>query len=902
MKQNFHLSLGYLGFCVLLTTACLPKTQFGESTMGQALTTNFKIDASYPESETSNSFNVFLRGSVPTNIKTVRFFNGTTCANQIGAGSPSAFRGQLGIPVTFPSVSSTSYDISAKVVYFNNSESDCYEGIFVYKRTGTPSLTLLNATPASPSRDSTNPDDPTPVFQPLLKGLRSSTDITFVKLYKNSPNCSENPITPVDSSSYKISISDFLTGIKISLNENENTSLYIRGLLADDYLNREADSCHLLTSYNVDILSPNQPTTITHRYFYNSLQSSPSIEWTASTDTGNAPSGIKGYIYAVGFTNTTSDAEVIGWNTNPILGTSVILSGQFQEGKTYFVKVRAVDQAGNESATTVSHGWTVKTTNTPVISIKSPDTDNTIVANFITVAGTCVYGVNNKVRFQVSGGMNPIPDTNCGTNNQFSTIAQAIPLVANVRSVTATQYDGERDISAIRTLLYAPLSSFGTTLAAGNQHTCTTKEGSLYCWGSNSQHQLGVGDISGPFNTPLRVSHSNLNKPSFFFEQIGNGYSHSCGLSTDRIAYCWGDNTYWQLGNSLNFTTEPPTAAETPDDSPIPVKVNMSQVEGGTFKQISVGADHTCGLSDTNKVYCWGRQNKGQIGNRPAKPTAAAINDFISQVERPTLISIPGSATQISAGHSHSCALTSTGDIWCWGNNSHRQLGNPSKTSVTSRDPVIVVPGGQMEAGEKFKYVSAGSLHTCAITTNDDIFCWGARHNGALGITAANADVTNPSLRIKVTDNNSEVVKFKSVSAGGTIVNVEGTEGDTSASQSETPFNQHTCAISLQGKVYCWGKNKNLQLGINNSEPPPEEIPIPQKITLSGDDENINFSEVKTGYFHTCAKGMKYNTGKESYEETIFCWGGHENGKLGIGNINNNQASPTEIKSEDYNN
>ncbi|MEI7441268.1 MAG: hypothetical protein WCK43_06510, partial [bacterium] len=894
MKQNFHLSLGYLGFCVLLTTACLPKTQFSESTMGQALTTNFKIDSSYPQTETSNSFNVFLRGSVPTNIKTVRFFNGTTCASQIGTGSPSTFRGQYGIPVTLPSGVSTSYDISAKVVYFNNSESDCYEGIFVYKRTGTPSLTLLNATPASPSGLPSNPNNPSPVFQPVFKVLSSSSDINFVNLYQNSSNCSANPIIPVGSSSSKISISDFLAGIRINLTENTNTSIYIKGLLADEYSNKEADSCHLLTSYNVDISSPNPPATITHRYFYNSLQSSPSIEWTASTDTGNSPSGIKGYKYAVGLTDTTIDAGVVGWNTIPVISTSTIINGQFQEGKTYFVKVRAVDQAGNESATTVSHGWTVKTTNTPVLSIKSPDTDNTIVANFITVAGTCVYGVNNKVRFQVSGGMNPIPDANCGTNNQFSTLAQAIPLVANVRSVTATQYDGERDISSIRTLLYAPLSSFGTTLAAGNQHTCTTKEGSLYCWGDNSQRQLGVGDISGSLYTPLRVSHSNLNKPSFFFEQIGNGALHSCGLSTDRVAYCWGDNTYWQLGNSLNFSTEPPTATEVPADSPIPVKVNMSQVEGGTFKQISVGAEHTCGLSDTNKVYCWGRQNKGQIGNRPAKPPAATIDASQSQVERPTLISIPGSATQISAGHSHSCALTSTGDIWCWGNNSNRQLGNPSKTTSISRDPVIVVHGGQMEAGEKFKYVSAGSLHTCAITTKDDIFCWGARHNGALGITEATANVTNPSLRISVTEN-GEVVKFKSVSAGGTIVNFEGTgedrEGDTIAtSQSETPFNQHTCAISLQGKVYCWGKNKNLQLGINNSEPPPEQISTPQKITLSGGDENINFSEVKTGYFHTCAKGMKYNTDKEIYEETIFCWGSHANGKLGIGNINNDQA------------
>jgi alpha-tubulin suppressor-like RCC1 family protein len=330
----------------------------------------------------------------------------------------------------------------------------------------------------------------------------------------------------------------------------------------------------------------------------------------------------------------------------------------------------------------------------------------------------------------------------------------------------------------------------------------------------------------------------------------------------------------------------------------------MSQVEGGTFKQLSVGADHACGLSDTSKVYCWGRQNKGQIGNRPSPPPAASIDLSVSQVERPTLISIPASVTQISAGHSHNCALTTLGDIWCWGNNTFKQLGNPSKTAATSRDPVIVVPGGQMEAGEKFKFVSAGSLHTCAISTKDDIFCWGARDNGALGIAPAappNATVANPSIRIVVNKAGGEVIKFKSVSAGGTINNLERNfasplEGNlAAASKSESAFNQHTCAISTEGKVYCWGQNNNLQLGINDTDSPPEQTEVPSEIVLGGVDININFSEVKTGYFHTCAKGLK------DQEETVFCWGGYKSGKLGSGSlVDSDQASPTEITT--YNN
>lgn len=915
MKPNFYISIGFLGLCLLFTSGCLPSSKFAQTAAQPIVSNNFSVDYSFPESGSTNSFNAFLRGSAPINIKRIRFFNGPTCAAEIGSGFSSEFRGAIGIPITFPQGTVTTYNISAKVIYTTNKESDCLENIFEYKRTGTNIVTFLSATPASPSNVSVLNSLP-PLYQPLFKGTSSSNDIAFVRLYKNSDNCTQNPITPVGATDAKISRSTLIAGVKIDLDPDAITAIYAKGYLADDYQGKEADSCHLFTSYNVDITPPNFPATITHRYFF-PFKTSPSVTWTVSTDIGDEASGLKNYKYGIGFTDSPEDVGVVNWTETT--STSFMLNREFEEGKSYFVKVRAVDKAGNQSDIKVSHGWTVRTLNTPILAIKSPDADNTIVANFITIGGTCVYGIENgitnKIRFQVSGGMKPIPDAECAINNQFSTIAQAIPSVGNVRSVTATQNDGEKDTSSSRILIYSPLSSFGQSLAAGNQHTCTTKEGTLYCWGENDQRQLGVGDINGPLYLPLRASHSNLNKPSYFFEQIGNGDYHSCALSTDRLAYCWGDNRFWQLGNSLNFATEPLANPEEPNDSPVPVKVNMSQVEGGTFKEISVGSEHTCALSDTGKVYCWGRQNMGQIGNRPPLPASATPDAPASQVERPTLISIPGTINQISAGHSHSCALTSAGDIWCWGNNSHSQLGNPTKipkagvpASLFSRDPVIVVPSGQVDAGEKFKYVSAGSLHTCAITTKDDIFCWGARKDGALGIPMANGNITNPNTRINVVEN-GEVVKFKSVSAGGTIYNFERDLNDSllpegkvvdDADQSIAARNQHTCAISMQGKIYCWGQNNHLQLGNNDSdtiEPPTQPIATPKQITLTAIDENIIFSEVKTGYFHTCAKGVKND------KESIFCWGSFRSGKLGSGNGTvTDQASPVEIQSQDYSN
>ncbi len=879
MKQNFHLSLGYLGFCVLLTTACLPKTQFAQMVDGATSTSSFQVQTSYPDSGETLSNRPYLSGYATSKISYINFYIGTNCSGtSVGSGYRSGFMNEPGIQLTLnPSLSS--YDLSAKITY-TNLTTECLGKVFTYTKRSSNPVRLSSVSPSSPSNTTT----------PIFTGTLDSTFIEYVQLYSNA-TCT-SAMTPTGATSPLITSSTFQNGVTLNLPPNATTQIYAKAFLGDDYNKTEAVPCLLFTSYTIDT-TPSNPPVITNKFYYNSQDKSPIISWTIPND----PSGIKNYSYSIG---TTVDlADIIPWTDTTLTSVQVTKTGVFTEGIRYYVKIKATDNALNTSTIGIS-SWIMKT-NLPVLAITTPNANNVTVANLLTIAGTCISNPSNNsnpISFTTSEGVQSIANAEC-VNNFFKVQTKISAASGAQRSIVAIQSDGEINQSTQRTLSYAPLSSFGNTISAGLLHTCGTKDGSLYCWGLGIFGQLGIDSSSPLLNSgaykPTLTSHSNLNRNSYFFEQIGTGKYHSCGLSTDRIAYCWGANGSWQLGNSLIFKPDDIVETNTGGlSSTLPLKVNMSQVEGGTFKQISVGGNHSCGLSDTNKVYCWGANGKGQIGNKPKTPG----NDYI---QRPILVSIGANVTQISAGDFHTCALTSAGDIWCWGNNKYSQLGDPTKTDSFYRDPVLVAPGGNIHPGEKFKYVSAGSQHTCAISTEEDVFCWGARENGALGISADTLPVTHPYFRVSVnkTINNISIpVKFKSLSAGGTISrNIGGIgllDGEDPDIEPELARNQHTCAVSNEGEIYCWGQNNEGQLGINSTI----QTSTPTKVVLSGLDANTLFSEVKTGAFHTCAKGIK--NGKD----TNFCWGTWTNGALGLGadaaSGNYQFLIPTEITEDLY--
>ena len=228
-------------------------------------------------------------------------------------------------------------------------------------------------------------------------------------------------------------------------------------------------------------------------------------------------------------------------------------------------------------------------------------------------------------------------------------------------------------------------SSHATLIAAGTAHSCMIQSGAAYCWGNNSNGQLGDGSTTNS-TSPVPVYTGGV-LAGRTLTQIVAGGSSTCALDSTGLAYCWGLNTSGQLGN--NSTTQ----------SPVPVAVSTSGVLAGkTLTQLAAGNAHVCALDSTGTAYCWGSNGNGQLGiNSTTKslvPVAVSTSGVLSGV----------TLTQITAGFGHTCAVSSAGAAYCWGANGNGQLGNSSTTQ--SLVPVAVSTSGVL-SGVSLTQISA---------------------------------------------------------------------------------------------------------------------------------------------------------------------------------------------------
>jgi Regulator of Chromosome Condensation (RCC1) repeat protein/regulator of chromosome condensation (RCC1) repeat-containing protein len=182
------------------------------------------------------------------------------------------------------------------------------------------------------------------------------------------------------------------------------------------------------------------------------------------------------------------------------------------------------------------------------------------------------------------------------------------------------------------------------------------------------------------------------------FRQISTGMYHSCGVTYDNLAYCWGEDGVGQLGDgAFNTFRSRPVA-----------------VSGGLhFLMVSAGFDHSCGVTTVNQVYCWGSNSRGQLG----------IGSLGGDQSTPVLVSgqppLSLRFSFVSAGYVHTCAIHLSDSAWCWGNNDNGRLGNGTTTESPWPTPV--------QGGLSFRRISAGGYHTCGVTTGSRAYCWG-RH------------------------------------------------------------------------------------------------------------------------------------------------------------------------------
>jgi len=272
-------------------------------------------------------------------------------------------------------------------------------------------------------------------------------------------------------------------------------------------------------------------------------------------------------------------------------------------------------------------------------------------------------------------------------------------------------------ITALFMLILAAFISLNAqSIGTGNsEHTIVTKsDGTVYTWGYNGYGQLGNGNTgTGSNNVPVAVYTSGvLNGKTI--TQVADGYGHSIALASDGTVYTWGYNDYGQLGNGITGT-----------DSNVPVAVNTSGVlSGKTITQVASGSYHSIALASDGKVYTWGYNNHGQLG------TGNTTTSNVPVAVDASVVLSGKTITQAAAGQYHSIALASDGKVYTWGYNSNGQLGNGNNT--TSNVPVAVITSGVL-IGKTITKVAAGASHSIALASDGTVYTWGYNGYGQLG-------------------------------------------------------------------------------------------------------------------------------------------------------------------------
>jgi len=365
------------------------------------------------------------------------------------------------------------------------------------------------------------------------------------------------------------------------------------------------------------------------------------------------------------------------------------------------------------------------------------------------------------------------------------------------------------------------------------------------------------------------------------------GASHTCGLTGDGATWCWGSDEFGQLGSdAIASVALLPTAVETET----------------RFAAISAGGGHTCAVTESGELWCWGRNDFGQVGDG-------------SQVNRslPVLISSSSDFAAVTAGQVHTCALTTQGAAHCWGRNNNGQLGEGTATDRSQPAPV--------SGGLVFASLSAGVTHTCGTTTTEYHYCWGSNGSGQLSdpdLGAVRSLTPNHPTRsdgffesmAAVTagkDHTCALQPDGTAWCGGTLavdaieeLNEDGStesvlscrRGDTGAVMNcmhvmfivipEIPYldisggNEHSCSLATTGTVYCWGRDEYGQRGDASSlrwtywDPDAEPV-----IGI------LRFSVIDAGAYHTCGITRTGET---------FCWGRNDSGQVGDGTTSNRDA------------
>jgi alpha-tubulin suppressor-like RCC1 family protein len=372
-------------------------------------------------------------------------------------------------------------------------------------------------------------------------------------------------------------------------------------------------------------------------------------------------------------------------------------------------------------------------------------------------------------------------------------------------------------------------------ISANGQYACgVTATGRTYCWGSNDYGELGNGDENGfPRTTPTRVA------TTVPMKQVTTGAYHACALSTEGAAYCWGWNIIGQLGSG--------TYDATGSSHPTPAAV----VGGKVFTSLSAGFYHTCGTVVGGEAYCWGDNELAILGSGGTEtctlPTSSG-QVAIPCGRSPRVVAGGANFASISTGSYHSCGISTTGDVHCWGDNSFGQRGLGTADTVTRFQSTLV------SGGRSYEDVVSGDGFSCAVATGGQAWCWGYNEVASLGIGSGDT-LPHP-----------------------TPAQVVGGTGLTSLASSW----YHVCGVTTTGSTLCWGLNGDGQVGatlpgtctVRDFSGLLFDIPcVPSATQITSP---VAFVSMAPALYSTCGRTAKSG---------VYCWGWNGYGQLGNGSM-----------------
>lgn len=479
-----------------------------------------------------------------------------------------------------------------------------------------------------------------------------------------------------------------------------------------------------------------------------------------------------------------------------------------------------------------------------------------------------------------------------------------------------------------------------TALAVSENHACLIASGVPYCWGHGGNGKLGNNNAGGVQQIPTAVFPGALAGKTAASIAVSSG--NTCVVTTDSKGYCWGYNYYGEVRSGQGSSVVQPMAIDDTGalagktivslqpgsmntcaldsegavycwghtganghtgNGQSPQQIDMTGVMAGKKASLlSVGGGSACIIANDAKLYCWGTNSRGQLGN------ADTVWSAVPVASDPYGVFDGRPLTALSVGADHACAIAG-GRPFCWGNSDHGRLGNGTldwryfpkdvdvtgslsgKTALTvsagtngtfvgysdislpvftapvdnspkfsalgwghngqgkldsgntndALTPVAMLASGEL-AGKKISKIDSGGDTTCAIA-GGELYCWGSNNVGQTGQGAGTASFTTP----------------RKVFSDGWLRNKIVTDVSTNGS--------HTCAVA-GGKAYCWGMNNNGQTG-NSPTGFYYSAPVPAVGAMNGK----TVTDIDVGGPFTCAVA----DGKP------YCWGYNNEGMLGSG-------------------